>query len=324
MNSPSKDRDNRDRGRDAAWPTHIGRRGWRDILWRTWSESWADNIGLISAGVAFYAFLAIVPTLAVFILCYGLFAEPATVAGHLQLIFALLPGDAATLIGDQLVSVTSAASAKTGLGLLTATLLSLYGVMSASGAIVQALNVAYDENETRSALRSIGLALLISVAVIIVGMVSVFAIAALAWTEALVPWAPNALIVAIRAGFWSAALFAAIVAISAIYRYGPNRHRAKWRWLTIGSVFAALGWLAASLGFGFYVANFANYNATYGALSAVVVTLMWLYFSSYILLLGAELNAEIEHQTGIDTTTGPPKQMGNRRAYVADTLGEIP
>lgn len=312
------------RGRDAEWPTHIGLPGWRDILWRTWSESWEDNIGLASAGVAFYGFLAIVPTLAVFVLCYGLFAEPKTVAEHLQLIFALLPRDAAKLIGDQLIGITTAPDQKTGIGLMVATLLSLYGVMSAAGAIIGALNIAYDENETRSMACTTFLALSISIAMVLVAVLSALAIAALAGTEALLPSAPGWVIALIRIGFWTAAAIAAVVVVSAIYRYGPDRHHAQWRWLTAGSVFATLGWLAASLGFGFYAANFANYNATYGALSAVVVTLMWLYFSSYILLLGAELNAEIEHQTAVDTTIGPPKPMGARRAYVADTLGRIP
>jgi len=309
------------RGRHAEWPTHIGWPGWKDILWRTWTESWEDNVGLIAAGVAFYGFLAIVPTLAMFILGYGLFADPETVSEHLRLIFALLPHDAATLIGDQLVSVTSAAAKKTGIGVITAALLSLYGVMSGAGAIIKALNIAYDEEETRGTIKVTGLAMMVSIAMIFVAIFSALAIAALAWAEALIPSAPDIVITLIRIAFWCFAALVTVVVVSAVYRYAPDRHAARWRWLTAGSVFATLGWLAVSLGFGFYAANFANYNATYGALSAVVVTLMWLYLSAYILLLGAELNAEIEHQTAVDTTIGHPKPMGARRAYVADTLG---
>lgn len=196
--------------------------------------------------------------------------------------------------------------------------------MSASSAIIKALNIAYDETETRSPIWTTLLAFFISVAIVIVSVMSALAIAALGWTEALLPTAPAIAILVIRVAFWSAAAAASIVAISAIYRYGPSRHRAQWRWLSVGSAFATMGWLATSLGFGFYAANFANYNATYGALSAVVVTLMWLYLSAYILLIGAELNAEIEHQTEIDTTIGAPKPMGARRAFVADTVGHIP
>jgi len=321
MYSNARDDDEAARGRGAHWPIHIGWMGWKDILWRTWIESLKDDIGLIAAGVAFYGFLAIVPTLAVFVLGYGLFADPQTVSEHLRLLFALLPQDAATLIGDQLVSVTSAATKKTGLGVVTATALSLYGVMSGAGAIIKALNVAYDEKETRSVLRVTWLALRVSVAIICVAVCSALAIGALAWAEALIPAAPPAVILLVRVAFWCFAALATVVMVSTIYRYAPNRARARWRWLTAGSAFATLGWLGTSLGFGFYAANFANYNATYGALSAVVVTLMWLYLSAYILLLGAEFNAEIEHQTAIDTTVGAPKPMGDRRAYVADTLG---
>jgi membrane protein len=297
---------------------------WRDIVIRTWNESSSDNIGLISAGVAFYGFLAFVPTLAALVLCYGLFADPSTIASHLQSLFRLLPEEAARLIGEQLLSVTSSGAGKKGFGLLLSLLLSIYGAMNGASAIITAVNIAYDEEEKRSYFKLTGLACLITIGLLFAGIIAIFAIAALAFLEHFLPAMPDIVITITRLGFWLLAALAASMILSVIYRYAPDRHRAQWRWLTPGSVLATAGWLIVSLGFGIYASHFGNYGATYGALSAVVVTLMWLYLSAYILILGAELNSEIEHQTAEDTTTGEPKPMGERQAYVADTVGKVP
>lgn len=315
---------NADRGRDASSPTQMPRTAWRDIAIRTWRESSTDNVGLIAAGVAFYAFLAFVPALGAFVLSYGLLADPATIADHLQALFRLLPQEAAKLIGEQLVSVTSTAAGKKGIGLAVALIFAIYGAMNGASAIITALNIAYDEEESRSLFRTSWLSLLITLGLLMAGIVAAFAIAALAFLEKLMPGASDAVITVIRVAFWIGAALATSMVVGAIYRFAPDRRRARWRWLTAGSLFTTVGWLAASIGFSFYVANFGTYGATYGALSAVVVMLMWLYLSAYILILGAELNSEIEHQTMVDSTVGAPKPMGERNAYVADTLGEVP
>ncbi len=313
-----------ERGRQAESPWQMPRLAWRDILWRTWSEASNDSIGLIAAGVAFYGFLAFVPMLASLVLTYGLLADPSTVSGHLQVIFDLMPADAAHLVAEQMISVTKTAAEKTGLGLALALALAIYGVMSGASALITALNVAYDETETRSLWRTYLLALMIAVSMVGVAILFVLAVGALAFLEGLIPGAPPMLVTLIRIAFWAAAALAASSVVAAVYRYAPNRRRAKWRWLTPGSLLATVGWLVTTLGFGLYAANFANYNATYGALGAVVVMLMWLYLSAYILLLGAELNSEIEHQTEVDSTVGAPRAMGDRRAHVADTVGHVP
>lgn len=313
-----------DRGRTAKRPREMPKAAWRDILIRTWNESGSDNIGLISAGVAFYGFLAFVPTLAALVFCYGLFADPATIAGHLQSLFRLLPEEAARLIGEQLLAVVNTGNDKKGFGLILSLALSIYGAMNGASAIVTAVNIAYDEEESRSFIKLTMLACVMTLALLLAGIIAIFAIAALAFLEHLMPGAPAILITVIRIGFWILAALAASMLLSTIYRFAPDRKRARWRWLTPGSLFATVGWLAVSLGFGIYASNFGNYGATYGALSAVVVTLMWLYLSAYILILGAELNSEIEHQTAEDTTVGRPKPMGQRDAYVADTVGKVP
>ena len=312
------------RGRNAAGPTAIPAAGWRDILLRAWNESGSDNVALIAAGVAFYGFLALVPMLAAFIMTYGLIADPQTVVGHIGLLSQLLPSDAAKLIGDQLVDITRQSAGKTGLGLAASLPLSIYGAMRGAGAIVTALNIAYDEEDKRGFFRRTLLALGITVGALFAGIVGMLAIGTLATLESLMPWAPPALLLGMRLMFWMLAAVAASLLLATLYRYGPDRDEPKWRWLTPGAAFATVGWVAMTLGFGLYTANFANYNATYGALGAVVVMLIWLYLSAFIVTFGAELNAETEHQTARDTTRGKELPMGARDAFVADTLGEVP
>jgi membrane protein len=312
------------RGRRAGSPTEIPPPGWRDILIRAWRESTADNVGMIAAGVAFYGFLALVPLLGAFILTYGLIADPRTVLANIQSLSRLLPSDAAKLIGEQLLQLTQQSAGKTGLGLVASLVLAIYGAMRGASAIVTALNVAYDEEERRGFIRRNLLALAITIGTVAVSVIGMLAVGALAGLETWMPGAPSALLFAIRLLFWIGAGLAASFALAALYRYGPDRDEPKWRWLTPGALLATAGWVLLTLGFGLYTSHFANYNATYGALGAVVVLLMWLYLSAYVIILGAEANAEMEHQTVRDTTRGPERPMGTRDAYVADTLGEVP
>ncbi|MCJ8159721.1 YihY/virulence factor BrkB family protein [Sphingomonas sp. LaA6.9] len=313
-----------DRGRDAQSPGEMPRRAWRDILIRTWNESSADNIGLIAAGVAFYMFIALVPALAASLMIYGLVADPETFGQHLLSLFRLLPAQAATLIADQLIEARRTTSEVRGMGLAIALIFSIFGVANGATSIVASLNVIYDEDETRGYLRIALIALVIATGLVVLGVAATAAIGALAFLEGLMPAAPFFLLSGMRILFWTTAALCASGVIAVIYRYAPNRHTAKWRWITPGSLFATLSWLAVTLLFGVYVAKLSNYSATYGALSSVVVLLIWLYLSAYTLLMGAEFNAEIEHQTAQDSTTGKPNPMGRRGAYVADTIGKIP
>ena len=308
------------KGRQADRPTDIPAPGWFDILKRTWNEAGEDNLNLIAAGVAFYFFLAFVPLLAALVLTYGLVADPATVMKHLQGLTQLLPADAARLIGEQLVSVTQAAQGEKGFGLLLALLLSLYGGMRGASSIITALNIVYEEEEGRGFIRTTLLAFLMTLGVVLVGVVGIIAVSVMGFVDNLLSGAGPAIHWLVRLLSWALATLLASLAIAAVYRYGPDRDEPKWRWLTPGSIIATLLWLVATLGFGFYVSNFGSYNATYGSLGAVVVLLMWLYLSSYVLLLGAELNAELEHQTARDTTKGAERPIGERGAEMADTV----
>lgn len=295
--------------------------GWKDILVRTWKESTKDNVGLVAAGVAFYAFLAIVPLLGATVLTYGLVVSPPTVLANMQSLTHVLPQNVAKLIGDQLLNVVHTSGGKKGLGLLTALAVALFGARNAAGSIVIALNIAYEEEEKRGFIKVTLLALAITAAAVVLALVAIAAIGLLHFIGQLLPHAPG---VALFGKILTPVLLAAgaMGAAAALYRYGPSREKAKWTWLTPGSAFSAVGWLIVTAGFGFYVTRFANYDATYGSLGSVVALLTWIYLSSYVFLFGAELNSEFEHQTAKDTTQGASDPLGQRGAWSADHVAE--
>jgi YihY family inner membrane protein len=305
-------------GHQASRPWAIPLGGWKAVLQRTWAETSSDNVGLIAAGVAFYGFLALVPLLGAIVLSYGLVAEPQTVIADMQRLTSVMPADAAKLIGEQLMNVVQSSDGKKGFGLLLALGLALFGARNGAGAVITALNIAYEEKEKRGFIKVNALALGITAAAVIVALVAGVAIAALGKLEDLLPGASGIVVVLGKLLSYLLLLVAGAGAAATLYRFGPSRAQARWSWLTPGSLFAAIGWLLLSVGFGLYVANFGNYNATYGSLSAVVVMMTWLFLSSYILIFGAELNAELEHQTAKDTTTGSAQALGSRGSWVAD------
>jgi membrane protein len=307
-----------DTGKDATSPWRMPWRAWRQVLIRTFNETGRDNIGLIAAGVAFYGFLALVPLMASFVLVYGLFADRHDVFENIRALMATIPREAAKLIGDQLLSIVQTSDSKKGVGLIVALALAVFGARSGAGAIVTALNIAYEEKEKRNIIQLNLLSLAITLISVVIAMLAIAAITALAAVEALLSWLPAWLLVGGTLLSYLILMLVGTTGAALLYRFGPCRSHAKWRWLTPGSVLASLLWLLFTFLFGVYVANFGNYNATYGSLGAVVVLLTWLYWSSYVFLLGAELNAELEHQTAEDTTKGPPEPLGERGAWVAD------
>ncbi|WP_256326195.1 YihY/virulence factor BrkB family protein [Sphingomonas sp. NFR15] len=308
-------------GRDAVNPWHMPFAAWRAVAQRTWGEAGSDNIGLIAAGVAFYGFLALVPLLGATVLVYGIAADPPAVTHDITKLASVMPADIARLIGEQLMNVVETSDGKKGLGLLIALALALFGARNGAGAIITALNIVYEEKETRNFIHVNLLALMMTTLAVIIAILALAAIATLGYLEAFIPDAPGLLVVAGKIVVCGLLMLVGAAVAASLYRYGPARRRARWIWLTPGSLLAALMWLALTMGFGIYVANFGNYNATYGSLGAVVVTLTWLYGSSYILLFGAELNAELEHQTARDTT-GVGAPIGERGAWVADHVAD--
>ena len=293
---------------------------WWKVLKRTWAEAADDNIGLIAAGTAFYGFAAIVPLLASVVLIYGLVADTATVVANIRALFNVLPADAARVIGDQLATVVGTSEGKKGFGLVIALAIALYGGTKGAASIVTALNIAYEERETRGFIVLNLLAFGITGGAVVLALLAALSMAAFALLDGLIPNAPDIVLTAIRLVSYVVLAALGVSAAACLYRFGPNRQKAKWAWLTPGSVAATAIWLAATVGFGLYVSRFGNYGATYGSLSAVIVLLTWLWLSGYVFLLGAELNAELEHQTQRDTTTGAASPLGTRGATVADTV----
>lgn len=321
----AKSAQDKDQGRDAETPAQIPAPAWKDIAVRTWKEGSKDNISIVAAGVAFYGLLAMVPLLGATVLTYGLIAKPQTVLHNVQSLATSLPKDVAKLIGDQLLGVVKTSGGKKGIGLLIAIALSVWGARNAASSIVTALNIAYEEEEKRGFVKVTLLSLAITAAGVILAMAGAVVIGAMARLE---HWLPNLGSAGVIAGKVLAYVLLAGIASAAaatLYRYGPSRAKAKWTWITPGSVFFALGWMILTLGFGFYVSHFGKYNVTYGSLGGVIVFVTWLYLSSFILLYGAEFNSEIEHQTAKDTTSGRgDKPLGDRGAWSADHVATGP
>lgn len=302
-------------GANADKPSDIPVPGWKQIALRAYKESGEDNVSLIAAGVAFYAFLAFVPLLAAMVLTYGLVAEPSSVVEHMQALTQAMPTEAATIIGDQLRSVVQSAGSKKGFGLLIAIALSLYGAMKGAGAVVTATNIAWDVEETRSFVRRTALTLILTVGAVLGLLLAMVGIGVMGFIENLMPGSGPIVHTLIRIAFWVLAAAAVSFGIAIIYRYAPNRPEPEWRWISPGSVAATIVWLIATAAFGFYVTNFGSYNATYGSLGAVVVFLTWLYLTAYILLMGAELNAETERQTDNETASKVSKEERERKGW---------
>jgi membrane protein len=307
-----------ERGHQAISPWSIPLAGWKEIAGRTWRQTWIDNVGLVAAGVAFYGFLALIPLLGLIVMVYGLAAEPQTVVSNMRALTAILPSNVALFIGEQLLSAVDTAKETKGLGILIALGFAFYGGSNGAGAIITALNIAYQEKEKRSLTRFYLIALLMTLLAVVFAMLALAATAAIAYLEELLPEASSTTVAASKAAAYVALLFVAAGIAATLYRYAPSRENARWQWITPGSMFTAITWLLLTLGFGYYVTNVANYNATYGSLGAVIALLTWMYLSAYVFVIGAELNSEIEHQTAQDSTTGEPRPLGERGAWSAD------
>ncbi len=290
------------------------------MLKRTYSEARRDNLGLIAAGVAFYGFLTLVPLLGALVLTYGIIIDPVEAARHIRQLAKLVPADAARLIADQLENIVRTSAGKKGIGLMLALGLSLYGSMKGAEAVITAMNIVYEEREKRRFFKLILLQAEMTVAAVVVAIVMLTAASLSAALELQAGVIAPGAAVAARMFGWLVAAAIASTAIAALCRTAPSRADARWRWVTAGSVLATLGIVAVSAAFGWYAANFGNYNTTYGSLGAVVILLLWLWLSAYALLIGAELNAELERQTARDSTTGPELPIGQRQARMADLV----
>ena len=306
-------------GRGATKPSDIPARGWWDVAKRVVAQISSDRLLTEAAGVTFYALLALFPALAALISLYGLVADPHTVSDHLASLEGIMPGGGMEIIKEQVGNLTSGPPKALGFGVLFGLATSLRSANQGTKALFDALNVVNDETESRGFLRKTATTLaftfgglvfvvLAMTAIVVVPVVLNF-IGLSGIAEAL-----------IRAARWPLLLVVVGLLLALIYRYGPSRETAKWRWVSWGSGFAAVSWLAGSAAFSWYVAHFGSYNKTYGSLGAAVGFMTWIWISTIIVLVGGELNAELEHQTERDTTTGPEAPRGSRGAAKADAV----
>ena len=304
-------------GRLATTPYLIPLKGWWQVAQRVLGVSSRDNLSVVSAGCAFYALFAVFPALSALIALYGLTANPATVELQFGMLSSVLPPQAYQIVIEQIRRIGETSSQSLGWGLVLSVGIALWSVSNLTQAMFAALNIAYEEPERRSLVRFYLSAFTFAILGIISGVLMLLAIVYVPILFAYTGYSHTFELV-VRIARWPLLALVVLIFLALLYRYGPCRRSAQWRWVTVGSVFATVLWLAVSAGFSFYVSHFANYDRTYGSLGAVVVLLIWLYLSFYIVLLGAELNAELELQTSKDTTHGAPKPMGERGAFVAD------
>jgi membrane protein len=307
------------RGRLAEEPQQMTLAGWHDILWRVVGDISRDNISLMAAGIAFYALLSLAPAFTALVALYGLAFDPAEVQSQIKAVEGIIPPEAQRVIAGQLTAVVRASDSTLGVGFVISLAVALWSANSATGALISALNVVYAEPEKRSLPRYYAHTLLLTAAGVVFSLLALLLIAIIPAVLGLLPFggAGKELVSAVR---WPVLLLLFGGALAVVYRYAPCRNEPRWSWVSWGTVAAMLLWIASSALFSVYVGSFATYNKTYGSLGAVVVLLMWFWISAYAVLLGAELNAEMEHQTARDTTDRPPKPLGKRGAYVADTI----
>ena len=309
------------RGRDAKKPTELPAKGWKDVLWRVYEEISNDRIGTIAAGTTFFVLLALFPAIGAFLSLYGLIADPSTVQDHINDISGYVPAAMLDLIGGELKRLSESQNDRTlGFAFISGLAIALWSANNGMKAVFDALNVAYDETEKRSFFKLTLVSFTFTLGAIAFFALLVVVVAGVPIVVKFLNLGPvgDALVAILPA----LVLFAvASLGIALLYRYGPSRATVQWQWITPGSVGAALIWLVGSALFSWYLSNFANYAATYGSLGAGIGAMMWIYISMWIVLVGAELNSEMEHQTAEDTTTGPSKPLGERGATMADRVG---
>jgi membrane protein len=309
-----------DRGREAESPRQMPAAGWKDTGWRVWQSIGDDHLSLVAAGTAFFGLLAIFPALTAFVSIYGLVADPTTIQNQVEAMRGVVPDAGVEIIESQLTRIVEQSGTTHGLTFIIGLAAALWSANAGMKSLFEAMNVAYDEDEKRGFVwrNVVSLALTLGAMIVLAAFLVAIAVVpaviammglegAIGWLVALLPWP----VILVLGG----------LALAVLYRVGPSREPAQWRWVTPGSAVAAVGLIVASMLLSFYFANFASYNETYGSLGAVIGLMIWFWISALVVLIGAEVNAELEHQTAVDTTTGRDRPMERRGATKADRVG---
>jgi membrane protein len=312
---------NGERGRYADEPQEIPAPGWWDITKRVFQSISEDNVSLMAAGLAFYAMLSLTPAFTALIALYGLVFDPAQVQQQIATMESFIPPEAAKLIGDQLAAVVQGSNSKLGVGLVVSLGIALWSANSGTTALMAALNVAYGEKEKRGTIEYWLHSLVLTGTLIIFGILAILLIAVIPAVIGFLPFGDfgQTIVSWIR---WPVLVLLSTIGLAIIYRYAPSRAEPRWSWVSPGALAATVLWIIISALFSLYVGQFASYNKTYGSLGGVIVLMMWFWLTGFAIILGAEWNAEMEHQTARDTTTPPREPLGRRGAYVADTVAK--
>ena len=309
------------RGRDARSPVEISGKGWLDIGWRVYTRVTQHSLGLIAAGIACYGLLSLFPAITASVAIVGLLYGPLLLLDDSRFLLAALPDAAADMISKQLLEVAGADAEPLGWTAAIALALALWSASKAVASLIQGLNIINNESETRGFISLKAVTVALTLALLVVLALSILVVAAIPAALAFLGAGDRLgdLALAVR---WPVMFGIGVVSLAVMYRYGPSRRAADWRWLSLGALLGCALWVAGSYGFSLYVESFGAYNRTFGALAGVVIMLTWLWLSAFVVLLGALLDAELEAQTKRDTTVGPTRPMGARGAYKADTIGE--
>lgn len=310
-----------DRGRNADVPEEIPSKGLYDVAWRVVHEILKDRVAFVAAGVTFYVLLALFPALGAIVALYGLLIDPVDIADHLRTLAYVLPPGAFDILATQLLTLVHMRDATLSLTFFIGLTIALWSARNGALALFDAMNVAYQEVEKRGYFRLNLVAIVFTLCAIVAIVLMIGIAAALPTVLRVTSFDPTNETMILLTGR-SLVVIAALIGSAVIYRVGPSRQPAKFRWLTWGSVFTTATWVAMSLGYAWYLDNLANYAASYGALGGLVGFLIWLWLSVALLIVGAEINAELEHQTARDSTTGTPLPIGSRGAHMADTIGK--
>jgi membrane protein len=308
------------RGRDAQHPLQIPWTGWKDILWRSYAQINEDRLLAVAAGVVFYGLLAIFPAVTALVSLYGLFANPTAIGDHISIVAGILPQGAVDILREQVGRLTTGTQTRLGLGFILGLAVALWSANAGMKAIMDALNVVYEEKEKRSFVRLNLISFVFTLAAIASALLALAAVVVLPLTLNFFGLQSMSDLI-VRLARWPVLFVVVILGLALLYRYGPSRRQARWQWISVGSVFAAVAWLIASTILSWYLASFADYNRTYGSLGAGIGMMMWMWVSAIVILLGAQLNSEIEHQTACDSTVHSDKPLGARGAVMADTIG---
>jgi membrane protein len=309
------------RGRDAEAPWQIPWKGWKDVLWRTYQQIGEDRLLAVGAAVVFYGLFATFPALTAIVSLYGLYASPAAIGDHLSLAAGILPQGAVDILREQISHLTAGSGTKLSFGFVIGLAVALWSANAGMKAIMDALNVVYEEKEKRGFIKLTLVSLAFTLAAIGSVLLALGAVVVLPIALNYVGL-PNVTDLLMRLARWPLLLILTIIGLAVLYRYGPSRREARWQWISVGSVFAAVAWLVSSALLSWYLASFADYNATYGSLGAGIGMMTWMWISSIVILFGAQLNSEIEHQTARDSTVDGPRPLGARGAVMADTVGK--